>query len=80
MAELKPCPFCGGEAKVSCGSNYCEVYCIKCFGRVEQNGIDEAIEAWERRVENEELLFTRQFIVEHGLLYKLLDAWEERNE
>ena len=48
MTELKPCPFCGGEAKLS--SNGKEVVCLGCealgpFCDTEA----EAIEAWNRR-------------------------------
>lgn len=38
--ELKPCPFCGGKAKVKgiCGSEsvYAFVYCQKCGARTEK--------------------------------------------
>ena len=64
MDKLKPCPFCGGKAKLNTNSSritsfaYC--YCRKClasghFAYDEKgNGkyIFEAIEAWNRRVEN----------------------------
>jgi Lar family restriction alleviation protein len=62
MAELKPCPFCGGEAKVydhfriARGKtwNYFRVGCEECglrfpkFSEVKE----EAIEAWNRRAED----------------------------
>jgi Lar family restriction alleviation protein len=53
--ELKPCPFCDGEAKViearSAGVNYYLVECTKCFGRtVSYLKQEEAIAAWNRRV------------------------------
>ena len=63
MEELKPCPFCGGEASTSHGSNitggkYFFVSCEACncrtsdfyewyFGGAYER---EAIEAWNRRV------------------------------
>ena len=71
MAEgLKPCPFCGGEAKIwKCEPRihryrdhvYC-VYCGNCellFGYDEDYGgifttEDEAIEAWNRRANDEQ--------------------------
>lgn len=42
MTELKPCPFCGGEAKVKKapwdrseeGSSVCEVYCTECHASI----------------------------------------------
>ena len=89
--ELKPCPFCGGnidERGAEC--NYgkkiitLNLKCDKCEtifkfkSKWETNPIQEAIETWNRRIENEELLFTRQFIVDHGLTYELLNAWEGR--
>ena len=39
-----------------------------------------AIEAWNRRAENEELKFTRQFIHEQGLEFALASAWKGRAE
>ena len=54
MAELKPCPFCGGEAKpikidgewyIKCG-NYC------CEQSVLYEDVEMAIEAWNRRAED----------------------------
>ena len=30
MIELKPCPFCGGNAKYDCGTNWAQVVCEKC--------------------------------------------------
>ena len=67
MAELKPCPFCGGKAKIYAtttrtypdhGKHYC--YCEKClatgrsFSDFENDGssVFKAIEAWNRRVDN----------------------------
>lgn len=59
MAELKPCPFCGGDAKmkeVTYGNN-CSAYVVWCgngncgvqpstrYFRVRK----EAVEAWNRR-------------------------------
>lgn len=65
MNELKPCPFCGGKAKIYAtttrtypknhGKHYC--YCEKClssgpsFSDFEDDGssVFKAIEAWNRR-------------------------------
>lgn len=58
MAELKKCPFCGGEAvleELEYDDKYKEylVYCCECSGMVEKwrKTKEEAIEAWNRRVE-----------------------------
>lgn len=54
MTKLKPCPFCGGKARlVPYGDEHYFVSCtnIKCCataGRHMQNK-DEAIKAWNRR-------------------------------
>lgn len=56
--ELKPCPFCGrtdGLAIVSCGCEMYEVHCIFC--QVKQgkwHGLEEAVDAWNRRAEREQ--------------------------
>lgn len=60
MSDLKPCPFCGGEAKVerslrSFTPELWETYdyakCKKCGARVEGADEAEAIEAWNARYE-----------------------------
>lgn len=60
MAELKPCPFCGGEAVVTKHHNgFTEWYlcsCPKCH--ISQAGSEyefrfEAVEAWNRRVNDD---------------------------
>lgn len=60
MAELKPCPFCGGEAEYIYEMPYNAVECTKCnaLGKTivdsyeQQDGKAEAIEAWNRRAED----------------------------
>ena len=50
--ELKPCPFCGGEAEVNLFlGNYC-VTCTNCMGAIfPAKGMtrEEAIETWNTR-------------------------------
>ncbi len=87
MAELKPCPFCGGKAKYIYRMPYNAVICTKCkvSGKTivdsyeQQDGIAEAIKTWNRRAESEELKFTRQFIHEQGLDFALASAWKRRH-
>ena len=57
--ELKPCPFCGGEARVARGFNYGErgsirwVCCSKC-GAMTRSDLhkteEDAAKAWNKRV------------------------------
>lgn len=57
--ELKPCPFCGSKAKYTYSMPYNAVQCTKCkvFGKTiidsyeQQDGKAEAIEAWNKRVQ-----------------------------
>lgn len=56
MTKLKSCPFCGGEANVDIGNFGGMVcYCEICFAQGKQcETKDEAIEAWNRRVKDDE--------------------------
>lgn len=88
MANLKTCPFCGGKARLVYDMPYNAVQCKKCkvFGKTivdsyeQADGKAEAIEAWNKRSESEELKFTRQFIHEHGLEFALASDWSRRAE
>lgn len=63
MARLKPCPFCGGRAKqfikfMPDNTNYYYIMCSKCkassnmfFSYVGYEGLQEAVSAWNRRVD-----------------------------
>lgn len=66
MDELKPCPFCGGEVEETGGScNFgkkimtLNVKCRKCGTSValktawKTNAYLEAVEAWNRRADND---------------------------
>ena len=53
MTELKPCPFCGGEAEVwvSNVTDRAIVYCTVCDAQIRiRPNEQEAIEAWNKRV------------------------------
>lgn len=56
--ELKPCPFCGGEAKIMKvpATGNCVAYCTKCaadVGRAWYWKENDAAKAWNRRVTDE---------------------------
>lgn len=55
--ELKPCPFCGGEAKFENFGYQVYIKCTKCkatsatfLSRVDYCAVDEVAKAWNRRV------------------------------
>ena len=55
MAELKPCPFCGGEAELfTYGDGKFLPKCSVCWGMIEEwfSSEEEAAEAWNRRADN----------------------------
>lgn len=66
MDELKPCPFCGGKAKLITHRNYAtnghaDYYvecgtdgCTMCLGGICFGCAEEAIEAWNRRTSDDE--------------------------
>ena len=54
MSELKPCPFCGGEAEFSIFDNICNVVCKECRIGTRYEHVSEhekAVKAWNRRAE-----------------------------
>lgn len=63
MAELKPCPFCGGKGRLFV-SNGVRVLCTKCgvttwtavdSERIETSAVEDVIKAWNRRKNNNEV-------------------------
>ena len=62
MEKLKPCPFCGGEASIDWGYHLYgppvtyNVECRRCTAKIEYpyDSEEEAIKAWNRRVERSE--------------------------
>ena len=54
MSEIKPCPFCDGDANLFNGIELCCLRCSKCGGSGKWYACNEdAIAAWNRRVGNE---------------------------
>lgn len=60
MTELKPCPFCGGKARLFVG-NGVRVICSKCYAgtriltdnmEYESTAVETVVDAWNRRAEN----------------------------
>ena len=59
--KLKPCPFCGGEAKVEKLGGYAVVSCLKddCNGNsdyLKYDSVKEAVEAWNTRKPMERII------------------------
>ena len=61
MEELKPCPFCGGKARLLVNDGV-KVICSKCYiGTMsmtdvmwqESNAVETVVAAWNRRDDNE---------------------------
>lgn len=54
MTELKPCPFCGGEATIFDHDHAYWATCLKCEAEIMMQGSYlEAIEAWNRRANDD---------------------------
>ena len=53
MIELKPCPFCGGEAEMIVNNSHGMIICTKCkvykLFIVVIDGREKAAEAWNSR-------------------------------
>ncbi|GMO52594.1 MAG: hypothetical protein Pg6C_18340 [Treponemataceae bacterium] len=53
--ELKPCPFCGGKARIESGygrhdDGFCFVLCENCYAETaEEKGEESAAARWNRR-------------------------------
>lgn len=62
MAELKPCPFCGGKAKLRIASEIWrdgkveiggwKAYCENCGIETALENREKAVEKWNRRADN----------------------------
>lgn len=61
MFELKPCPFCGGKARLLVGDGV-RVICSKCYAgtmiltdnmEYESNAVETVIEKWNRRANDD---------------------------
>ena len=55
MTDLKPCPFCGGEAEaLDLGGHFADyITCIECEADGPRGGhcnLEDAIELWNRRI------------------------------
>lgn len=80
MSELKPCPFCGGEAKlVNTWNCLCQIICRSCGANI--GGIkrhpndfrtrDEVIAAWNSRTTEKELV--ANIIIDEEQLQRMCD-------
>lgn len=61
MNDLKPCPFCGGKARLFVNGGV-RVICSKCYASTkiltdnmeyESNTVETVIKAWNRRVDHD---------------------------
>lgn len=57
-SELKPCPFCGGEAKEiylqHMGHNGHKIFCVKCLIMTQtMHSRDSVIKRWNRRCDDD---------------------------
>ena len=70
MSELKPCPFCGGEAKESSpesnGSKYWRITCQSCYARIGGTHRGMNREAWNTRAEFDGIPMTEENMAAHG--------------
>ena len=61
MTELKPCPFCGGKARIMLEDEHLpdecfhNIYCTSCGAQFWVKSKTEAITVWNRRIERGEL-------------------------
>ncbi len=64
MPDLKPCPFCGGKAKLYVRDVGVSVMCRECFAQTDicldrldyqgdEGAVDFVIEAWNRRASDD---------------------------
>ena len=60
MFDLKPCPFCGGEARLFVNGGV-RVICPKCYASTrimsdeieyDNSAVETVVEAWNRRADN----------------------------
>lgn len=61
MIDLKPCPFCGGKAKIYASTIGVSVKCMNCYAQTEtyidmcyancrkENATEHAVDAWNQR-------------------------------
>lgn len=63
MADLKPCPFCGGKARLFVNDGV-RVICSKCYAgtmihsdtiEYDSNAVETVIKAWNRRADDERM-------------------------
>lgn len=52
MEQLKPCPFCNGEATITLCIKQIVISCKNCSAVIIEKTAQEAIEAWNRRADN----------------------------
>lgn len=81
MDKLKPCPFCGGEAKRNDDlQNWGDIFCSNCGCHMAEGNIGKAIKTWNTRSTIEQGPSVSYGELEEYLFYAVEQAKQEQRE